>query len=290
MDLSPIVVGTMRLGAWGAKFTSTEYLKFIEEAVEHGFTSLDAADIYGHYTTEAEIGQALSSQPGLRSKLQLISKYGIKLVSDRRPSHKVKSYDSSAKHMIASVEQSLKDFQTDRIELLLLHRPDYLLHPEEIAEAVSNLKAAGKILEFGVSNFNKNQLELMQQFMPIYTNQIEASLLHPKPFESGIIEVAYRSNCSIMAWSPLGGDQFFNGKTETIKRIKSAANSLSQNYNCSIDQLLYAWLLKHPIGIIPVVGTTKSSRFKGIRNALSIDLKTEDWYLLLEASKGTEVA
>ena len=147
------VAGCMRWGIWGAGFNTNEFLRIINECVEHGITSFDHADIYGDYTTESDFGDALKASPSLRQQIQLITKCGIQLVTPNRSHHNIKSYNTSKEHIVESAENSLRNFHTDYIDLFLIHRPDPLMNPEEVAEAIARLKQQGKILHFGVSNF-----------------------------------------------------------------------------------------------------------------------------------------
>ena len=150
LHLSPIVAGLWRLHEWGLDTAAT--VRWIEGALALGITSFDHADIYGGYRVEAHFGDALAAAPGLRQRMQIVTKCGIKLVHDQRPAHRVKSYDSSRSHVTASVDSSLRALRTDHIDLLLMHRPDLLMDPDELGDTFRRLLAAGKVLHFGVSN------------------------------------------------------------------------------------------------------------------------------------------
>lgn len=288
---SPIIAGTMNWGQWGSRFSTQEYLTQIELCLNEKVSTFDHADIYGHYTTEEEFGKALSLKPSLRQKIQLISKCGIRMVTPNRPSHLIKSYDTSKQHIISSAERSLTNLQTDHIDLLLIHRPDPLMHPDEIAEAFLQLKQQGKVLDFGVSNFTVSQTAMMASRYPISVNQLEVSILHLFPFLDGILDQCIEKKITPMAWSPLGGGKLFNNpEDERKKRILAAAQILAEKYNASPDQLLLSWLLHHPSGILPVMGTTKIERIKAAVAALSIKITREEWFMLWRASTGHEVA
>ncbi|TAF56105.1 MAG: oxidoreductase, partial [Sphingobacteriia bacterium] len=161
------IAGCMRWGAWGAGFSKAEYRDMIDQCLELGIQSFDHADIYGDYTTEEEFGEVLKEDKTLRSRLKLITKCGIKMVSENRPDHQVKSYHTGRKHILQSVEQSLKHFGTDYLDVLLIHRPDPLLNPTEVAEAIQVLQQQGKVLAFGVSNFMPHQAEVLRQWVPL---------------------------------------------------------------------------------------------------------------------------
>ncbi|MGD1957694.1 MAG: aldo/keto reductase family oxidoreductase [Fulvivirga sp.] len=290
MDFSPLIIGAMRLGKWGVNFNTNEYESFINGCLDLGFDTFDHADIYGDYTTEAEFGAVLKKSPSLRKRIKLITKCGIKMVSPNRPEHKVKSYDLSADHIIKSVEHSLVELSTDHIDLLLLHRPDYLMNPEEIAGGFTKLKSEGKALGFGVSNFSTSQFDLLHKHYPLTTNQIEVSLLQRNAFDDGTLDQCLGLGLKPMAWSPLGGGALFKtSEDEMINRIQKVGNELCDGYNCGLDQLLYAWGLAHPAGIIPVLGTSNLERIGLAKAALEIKISREDWYRLWTAATGNEV-
>ncbi len=290
IEFSPFIIGTMLLGKWGQNFSATEVERFIRGCLDLGLNCFDHADIYGHYTTEALFGKVLKKDTELRSKMQLISKCGIKLVSENRPEYKIKSYDSSKEHIIQSVDQSLLHLGTDYLDVLLIHRPDFLMDPEEIQGAVEELKKEGKILAFGVSNFTPSQVDLLQTKTPLVTNQIEISLLHLEAFFDGTLDQCMKLGIRPMAWSPLGGGALFKQSDDTrIQRINVVLEGLEDKYDATKDQLLLGWLRKHPAGIIPVLGTTKLERIQSALGALNVHFEREDWYRLPQASRGEEV-
>ncbi len=289
-NISPLIIGTMRLGTWGSQLSTSEYEHFIEGCLDLGLIDFDHADIYGHYTTEEDFGNVLKSRKDLRDKMRITTKCGIKLNSENRPSHLIKSYDLSAKHILESVDLSLENLKTDYIDVLLLHRPDYLFNPHEIAEAFASLKQSGKVIDFGVSNFSPSQFDLLNSFTPLVTNQVEISVLHRNAFEDGTLDQCQKLNTIPTAWSPLGGGALF-GKSTTpeIDSIKSVLDTLSEKYGAAHDQLLYAWLRKHPAGIVPVLGTSKLERIQTAHKSLDIVLTHEEWYMLWEAALGREI-
>ncbi|HRF38091.1 MAG TPA: aldo/keto reductase, partial [Saprospiraceae bacterium] len=185
--VSPIVTGVMKWGLWGRQMGTTQMLHLIEASVEAGATTFDHADIYGHYTTEAEFGAALKNRPELRSRIQLVTKCGICLPGPHRQ-YGLKHYDTSAAHIRRSTEQSLRNLHTDYIDLLLIHRPDPLMHPQEVAETFEALRSEGKVLHFGVSNFSPAQLETLAAFTPVVTNQVQANAMHLAPFSDGTFD------------------------------------------------------------------------------------------------------
>ncbi len=290
MKFAPITIGSMRLGKWGAQLTTAELQKFVEGCFELGLTDFDHADIYGDYTTERDFGEMLKGKSSLRDKLVLITKCGIKMVSSNRPEHKVPSYDSSAGHIRLSVEQSLRALNTDHLDLLLLHRPDYLMNPEEIAIIFEELREAGKVKRFGVSNYSTTQFQLLNSYTPLVTNQVEVSLIQLQAFDDGTLDQSLRLKIKPMAWSPLGGGKFFTqNPSDRVERIKKTAWPMCEKYSCGFDQLLLAWLHKHPSGMIPVLGTSNLSRVKKALGSLDIQISAEDWYALFQASLGEAI-
>ena len=286
---SPIA-GCMRWGKWGANYSTSEYRRMIDACLQYGITSFDHADIYGDYTTEAEFGNALKEAPALRAQMQLISKCGIQMLTENRPYHQIKSYNTSAKHIIQSTEKSLQNFGTDYLDILFIHRPDPLLNPVEVAEAITQLKHAGKIKAFGVSNFLPHQTEALRKFILIEYNQIEISIVHLSPFVDGTLDHCLQHQITAMAWSPLGGGLFTDESHPRFRSITATALQLAEKYNTGVNQILVAWLLTHPSGILPVVGTTKVERLLQAKEANKIQLAREDWFKLWIASTGEDVA
>jgi predicted oxidoreductase len=285
--LSPIVAGCWRLDQWG--WTPQERLRWIEQCVELGVTSFDHADIYGGYTVEALFGEALALAPQLRQRLQLVSKCGIQLVSPQRPQHRVKAYDSSRAHIVASVEHSLKALRTDHLDLLLLHRPDPLLDADEVAEAFEALRAAGKVKHFGVSNHSPAQFELLASRTNLVTNQVECSLLHLAPLHDGSFDQMQRLRLSPMIWSPLAGGRIFSGSGETEQRVRSALEAVAHEHGCSAATVAHAWLLRLPCRPHPIVGSRRIEAMREAVAALSLRLDAPTWHALWSASAGKPV-
>lgn len=259
----------------------------IHAALEAGITTFDHADIYGMYSIEALFGNVLKRNPGMRTNMELVTKCGIKLVGNARPEHSIKHYDTSYEHIVASAENSLQYFGTDYLDLLLLHRPDPLLNPEEVAEAFDELVRSGKVLHVGVSNFTTSQFNMLQSFlpMPLVTNQVEISLFNHDSFFNGLSDTMMTHHAGIMAWSPLGSGKFFDGG-EKMRRLSELANA----FNASIPQLLFAWLLHHPSAIFPITGTTKIERIYEASSSIAIDLSRQDWFTILKVVTGKDVA
>ena len=289
-EISRIALGMMRLGDWN--LSVAERRGWIEQAMDLGLTTFDHADIYGDYTCEELFGEALAGMSSRRGEMQLVTKCGIRLISKRNPGCTIKHYDTSRSHITASVENSLKRLRTDYIDLLLIHRPDPLMDAGEVAAAFASLRESGKVLHFGVSNFTLSQFELLQSALsvPLVTNQVECSVLETTPFDDGTLDLCQRRGIAPMAWSPLGGGALFSGRTKRVTRVRRELKAICGSLGIdSIDTLAIAWLLSHPAGIVPVIGTGRMERAKNALNAMKIELSREDWFRILKASKGSDV-
>jgi predicted oxidoreductase len=285
-SFSRLIAGTMNWGAWGKNLSSKAMADLISCCVSNGITTFDHADIYGGYTTEAAFGSAFPLTGLDRSKVQLITKCGIQYPCDSRPL-KVKYYDYTSSYIIESVAQSLKNLNTDYLDLLLLHRPSPLMQPEEIAKTVISLQESGKIKSFGVSNFNCNQTALLDKFIEISANQIQFSITHLDPLTDGSFDYMMQNDIIPMAWNPLGNVFLESGVQNN--RILAALEELSDSYNTTPEILLLSWILHHPAKIHPVFGTTNPKRIDSLPKALKIIWKTEDWFYLWVASRGVKV-
>ena len=284
--LSPIVAGVMNWGVWDKNLNAQEMTTLIHAFLAQNITSFDHADIYGGYTTEASFGKAFSQSGIDRNAIQLISKCGIKLISEER-NYKVKHYDYSADYIIWSAENSLKNLQTDYLDVFLLHRPSPLLQPDEVAKAIDQLKSQGKILSFGVSNFTNSQTELLQKVIPIEFNQIQFSATDSEAMLNGSLDFMQNNAIKPMAWNPLGS--VFKEDSQQTRRLKKILTDLVIKYEVSSDLLLLSWVLQHPSHIIPVVGTTNLTRIPQLNNAKKIKLDLEDWFAIWTESQGNEV-
>ncbi|NAS31110.1 aldo/keto reductase [Flavobacteriaceae bacterium R38] len=287
MKYSRIIAGTMTWGSWGKQFSKEAMIRLMNHCLAHGITTFDHADIYGGYTTEEEFGNAFAASGIDRSKIELISKCGIQYICDKRP-NKVKHYDYSKEYIIWSAEESLRNLKTDYLDLLLLHRPSPLMQADEIDEAISKLKEQGKIKDFGVSNFTPSQTDLINAKTQVTVNQIEFSITAFDAMSNGSLDHMTLNDITPMAWSPLG--KIFREENTQNKRVINLLIELMPKYNATADQLILAWILKHPAGIHPVIGTTTEDRIVNSIKALEIDMELEDWFLLLTTSQGHKVA
>lgn len=283
---SEIIAGTMRWGVWGANHSPKQVQELIEVCLEEDITTFDHADIYGGHTTEELFGNAWKEMNIHREKVQFISKCGIVMNSDRKRSL-IKHYNYNSDYILKTVDESLSKLRTEYLDVLLLHRPSPLMDPREVADTFEVLKAAGKVKQFGVSNFSASQFELLNQNFPLITNQIEVSVNEISSFENGTLDQLMMENKRPMAWSVLGN--YFSEKSEQNIRLKSIVNNLCQKYDAGENQILLAFILKHPSKIIPVIGTSRQETVRELKKSLMIDLETIDWFRILEASRGVEV-
>ena len=288
LQLSPIVAGVWRLREW--KLDPAGLVRWIEQTLALGITSFDHADIYGGYSVEAAFGAALAASPGLRERLRLVTKCGIKLLNPARPTHAIKSYDSTRAHVLASVDNSLRALHTDRIDLLLIHRPDLLMNPDELADTFRGLRDAGKVLHFGVSNHSVMQFALLHRRIPLITNQIEFSPLQMNALGDATLEQAVDLGTPPMIWSPLAGGRLLTAQDEQARRVRAVLEDLGRAHGVSLATMAYAWIRRHPSRPIPITG---SGRIEALREAvasLDVSLSAEDWYRVWQASMNREVA
>ncbi|NNC35394.1 MAG: aldo/keto reductase [Croceitalea sp.] len=282
---SKIIAGTMTWGSWGKKLSTTQMVELMNHCLALGISTFDHADIYGDYGNDAEFGKAFVKSGIDRAKIQLITKCGIQLKQSRN--NKVGHYQYDSAYIIESAEDSLKKLHTDYLDLFLLHRPSPLMEPEEIAKAIETLKSDGKIIDFGVSNFTPSQIAMVETRVPVVCNQVEYSLTHVLPMYDGTFDDCITKGRMAMAWSPLGA--YFRAENDRQRRIKKMIKGLMDKYGADESQLLLAFILKHPVGIYPVVGTSNKKRLADSFKAAEIDLELQDWFLLLEASQGEPV-
>ncbi len=290
LSFSRIIHGLWRLADWNQSKEDT--LSLIQHNIENGITTFDHADIYGSYTCEALFGDSLALLPSLREKMEIVTKCGIVLPSDNRPEHQTHHYNTSKKHILTSVENSLQNLKTDYIDLLLIHRPDPFMNGEEVAEAFTQLKAEGKVRHFGVSNFKAHQWNLLQSYLPfpLITNQIELSAYHLENVEDGTLNLCQEKRVAPMAWSPLSGGVIFRGEDEKSVRLQHTLKKVQEEIGAKgIDQVLYAWLLNHPANIMPIVGSGKKKRIQHAIDSQALSLNHDQWFEILQASMGHDV-
>lgn len=285
--LSPVVAGAWRMVDWN--WTPQQRLRWIEDNLALGITSFDHADIYGGYQVEAQFGEALALSPGLRDQIQLISKCGIRLISDARPENSIKHYDTSAAHVRASVEASLAALNTDYLDVLLVHRPDLLMDAEELAGTFQALRREGKVLNFGVSNFSPSQFQLLHRRCPLVTNQIELSPLHLDPLHDGTLDQCQDFDLRPMVWSPLAGGRLFLGEDPDARRVREVMEPMAEELHVDVATLAFAWAMRHPSRPVPIVGSRRIDIARNAVDAMSLKLDAQQWYRIWQAGANREV-
>ena len=288
IELSRLVYGMWRLGD-DADTSPAHVQAKIEACLAQGITSFDQADIYGGYTAETLLGAALRTAPALRAQMQIITKCDIIAPVGRHSGARVKYYDTSAAHINASVEASLREMAIETIDLLLIHRPDPLMDPLETGAALDALVAAGKVRAVGVSNFRPYDVALLQSGMQsaLVTNQIELSLMAHQGFTNGDVAYHQQHRQPLMAWSPLAGGQLLS-QADTKLRDRLAA--IGAEHGTDWSAVAVAWLLRHPAQILPVMGTNSLARIASLSDATKIAMDRQTWFELYSLALGREVA
>jgi predicted oxidoreductase len=287
IEVSRIVYGMWRLG--DDADTSARHIQAkIEACLAQGITTIDQADIYGGYTAEALLGAALKAAPDLRDRIEIVTKCGIVAPAGRYADRRVKYYDTSAGHIAASIDHSLREMAVERIDLLLIHRPDPFMDHRETGAALDSAVASGKVGAVGVSNFRPHDFTLLQSAMTsrLVTNQIELSLLEHAPFVSGDLAFLQEREIAPMAWSPLAGGRLLG----SAGSLKHRLDAMAAAQNVDPSSVAVAWLLAHPAGILPVMGTNDLSRIARLSEALHVSMDRQTWFELYTAALGREVA
>jgi predicted oxidoreductase len=287
LELSRIVYGMWRLG--DDEDTSPGHVQAkVEACLAQGITTMDQADIYGDYGAEELLGAAFKAAPGLRDKVELVTKCDIVAPIGKHAGVRVKHYDTSEAYITSCVENSLRLMTTDRIDLLLIHRPDPLMDHAETGRALDALVASGKVRAVGVSNFRPWDWSLLQSAMdtPLVTNQIEISAMHLAPFTNGDLAFHQEHGHPVMAWSPLAGGRLF---TEEGAAVREVLTRIGHEQGVDPGAVAVAFLLRHPARILPVMGTNSLGRIAGLSDALKVSLDRQDWYEIYSATLGTEV-
>lgn len=311
-SVSRVGYGCMEIGeqAESSEITDAELRKVnaaVDTAVEMGITLFDHADIYGNGRSEELFGRVISSRPSLRDAIVLQSKCGIRVVDPLEPS-RPEYYDFSCDYILNSVNGILRRLSTQYLDVLILHRPDALVEPEEVAEAFYRLHLAGKVRYFGVSNHNAAQIRFLRQYVdfPLVVNQVEFSLLHADLVDEGItfndaqrpaapkgdgtLEYCRAESITLQAWSPLAGGRLANLSHSEVGDSRSAVQrQLAElSYACQVSPaaMALAWILRHPANIQPIVGTTKPDRIRDLCQAVDVSVERWQWYSLLVAARG----
>ncbi|ORM67413.1 aldo/keto reductase [Pantoea rwandensis] len=285
-SFSPLIVGYWRLLEWG--MTPQQLVVFIEHHLSLGISTVDHADIYGDYGCEAAFGDALRLAPALREKLQIVTKCGI--ATRAKPEHQIGHYITEASHILHSAENSLRHFSTDYLDLLLIHRPDPLMDADEIAEAFMALHQSGKVRHFGVSNFTPTQFTLLQSRLPfsLVTNQLEISPLEQSSILDGTLDQCQQVRMRPMAWSCLGGGRLFNDPH--YQPLRDELEQVKQEIGASsIEQVVYAWIMKLPSRPLPIIGSGKTTRVTEAVGACQLTLNRQQWFRIRKEALGYDV-
>lgn len=313
LAVTRLAYGCMKLGgSWGPEPTTAEQLqashRAVKAALDAGINFFDHADIYGRGKSEAVFGEFLADNPGLRERIVIQSKCSIRFPDDPQPGNPVR-YDFSREHIVRSVEGSLRRLRTDYLDILLLHRPDALVEPEEVAAAFNDLQAAGKVRHFGVSNHTTSQMALLSKYVrqPIVANQVQLSLVHHFLISEGLVaniasdttvlatgtlDYCRQHDILIQAWGPVANGRLTRAEDQTDEALRPAAAlvaRLAAEKGVSGEAIVLAWLLRHPAGIQPIMGTLRPERIAAGAGADDVTLSREEWYALLAAVRGTSV-
>jgi len=287
LEFSRLIYGMWRLAE--DSDTSAKHVEAkIQACLDQGITTFDQADIYGGYTAETVLGAALKANRSLAKQMEIVTKCDILVDAGRHSGTRVKHYDTSREHIHASVDASLSEMGIEHIDLLLVHRPDPFMDHHVTGAALDELVASGKVGSIGVSNFRPWDWELLQSAMKnqLVTNQIEISLKEIAPFTNGDLAFHQRHGQRLMAWSPLGGGDLMGGNSA----VATVMDRLAAQTGVDRAAVAVAFLLAHPAGILPVLGTNNLSRIATISDALKVRLDRQDWFELYEAALGREVA
>ena len=285
-EFSRFVMGYWRLMDWN--MSPLQLTSFIEEHIDLGVTTVDHADIYGGYQCEAAFGEALKLVPALRDRMEIVTKCGI--ATTAKPEHALGHYITDSAHIIKSAEQSLVNLATDRIDLLLIHRPDPLMDADEVAEAFLNLHQSGKVRHFGVSNFTPAQFALLQSRLPftLATNQVEISPVHQPLLLDGTLDQLQQLRIRPMAWSCLGGGRLFND--DEFQPLRNELDTIARELNAeSIEQVVYAWILRLPSKPLPIIGSGKIERVRSALAAEELQMTRQQWFRIRKAALGYDV-
>lgn len=285
-EFSRFVMGYWRLMDWN--MSAQQLVSFIEEHLDLGVTTVDHADIYGGYQCEAAFGEALKRSPALRQRMEIVTKCGI--ATTAKAKHALGHYITDRDHIISSAEQSLTNLATDYLDLLLIHRPDPLMDADDVAEAFLALHQSGKVRHFGVSNFTPAQFALLQSRLPftLATNQVEISPVHQPLLLDGTLDQLQQLRIRPMAWSCLGGGRLFND--EAFQPLRDELAQVAQELNAeTIEQVVYAWILRLPSQPLPIIGSGKIERVRSALAAEQLAMTRQQWFRIRKAALGYDV-
>jgi predicted oxidoreductase len=290
-EFSALAYGAWRLGEDPAGSSVARIRRKIDVCLEEGITTFDHADIYGAYTCEGLFGRVLADAPLLRDKIEIVTKCGINVPAANRPGVRVNHYDATAAAIERCVDRSLRELCTDRIDLLLIHRPDWLTSAEDTARGLLHVTKAGKVRSVGVSNYNPHQFALLAKFLgrAPATNQVEVSLLRMDGIYDGTLDQCQAAGVHPMAWSPLGGGRLFSGSEPDAMRARAALERIAPHYNATAEELALAWVAALPSRPQVVIGTNQPERIRAATRGVQLTLERQHWYELWEAAQGRSI-
>ena len=285
---SGLMISPIAWGMWRLSGTPADAAVLVRTALDAGINFLDTADIYGFDGTngfgdaESLLGDVLTLEPGLRDRAVIATKGGI------RPPL---PYNQSGEYLSAAIDASLERLKIDRIDLYQIHRPDILAHPQEVARILEDAIGAGKIASIGVSNFTSAQIDTLQHFLsvPLVSTQPEISPLRIDCLVNGEMDQALRLNLRPLAWSPLGGGRLLNPVNDRDRAVAAALDGVASDQNVSRSIAAYSWLMAHPAGIVPIIGSQRAERIKEAAAAVSVRWTRQQWYDVLVAARGEKL-
>ena len=281
-EFSRIVQGFWRLDKW--QFSTDELIRYMEQCVERGVTTFDTAEIYAGTLCETLLGEALKKDKGLRNKVQIVSKTGIFQTTVQGKSFGY--YDTTYNRVKQSCKESLKRLGTDHLDLYLIHREDPCFNPEETGRALLELKKEGYVKEIGVSNFDPMKFDVLNKAVDhqLVTNQIECNPVCFEHFNSGMMDYLTYHKIHPMIWSPLAGGSLFDPENVAASKAMTKIKEVAERHNVEASTIVYAWLLYHPVGALPIVGSSKIERLEAAIKALEVQLEHHEWYEIYVAS------
>ena len=287
LAISRVVAGMWRMVDWG--MSVQQRLRFIEQCVELGVSTFDHADIYGGSTVEALFGEALAGNVALKKQIQIVTKCGIQLANLNDGAFNIKHYDLSNEHIKNSVDCSLQKLGVEKIDLLLLHRPSPLMDFDALAATFQDIRATGKVLHFGVSNFTQAQFTALNHRFPLATNQVEFSPLNLSAMDNGLFDQLQDLNIRPMIWSALAGGQLFTDDSAHTQRIHQAFGRAGQEMGLSTTGAIYAWVMRLPCKPVLLTGSGRIEAIADAVSAANLQMDALLWFELLETIRGQEV-
>ena len=291
-EFSALAFGTWRLLDDPATATPAGLLECLRTCLDLGITTIDTAEIYGLYRVEELLGAALALDAGVKRQLQIVSKAGIYVPCDWHPERRTAFYNTSADRLVKSAEKSLRLLGVESLDLFLVHRPDWLTHPEDTAAGLTRLLQSGKVRAVGVSNYTPAQFDALSRFMaaPLVTNQVQFSPFCMDPVFDGTLDQCFARGLHPMAWSPTGGGRLFREDDPAGARFRTAAAAMADRHaGATPDQLCCAWLMAHPVQPLVITGTNKPDRLRSFAAGAELPLTRENWYALTEAARGARI-